>query len=305
MLVTSKQSPRSFNDCIDCKTGRVLQNKLRAYHDAVEQSIVDLVFADDIEMAVLTPPAKKRRAKRGLVACCYDETTDTYRPLSPLESCWYRLYVSRDPMTVTKSFLAKFRRRFHLPNQEFLNLVEDARTGNWFPPWSKEEAIDAFGRPSLPLELMILGSLRFLGRGWTFDDLSEATGISEETHRRFFHDFIKIGSTVLYHRHVTTPTTAAAAQHHMHEFSLAGCNGAVGSMDATHVILEKCANRLRNAHLCRIVSSSIVGWCSGNTGWCRADCRADWCRGSTGSSSRRSICWWIFDWSSYALLHNR
>ena len=42
----------------------------------------------------------------------------------------------------------------------------------------------------VPLELLVLGSLRYLGRGWTFDDLEEATGISEESHRVFFRRFI-------------------------------------------------------------------------------------------------------------------
>jgi len=27
----------------------------------------------------------------------------------------------------------------------------------------------------------------YLGRGWTFDDIEENTGISQETHRQFFH----------------------------------------------------------------------------------------------------------------------
>ena len=43
-----------------------------------------------------------------------------------------------------------------------------------------------------PLELLILESLRYLGRGYTFDDLEVCTAISEELHRVFFHQFIKI-----------------------------------------------------------------------------------------------------------------
>ena len=50
--------------------------------------------------------------------------------------------------------------------------MEDAREGNWFPRWM---AKDATGKISSPLELLILGSLRYLGRGFTFDDLEEAT----------------------------------------------------------------------------------------------------------------------------------
>jgi hypothetical protein len=41
-------------------------------------------------------------------------------------------------------------------------------------------------RPATPLPLLLLCVLRYIGRGWTFDDLSENTGISEEIVRVFF-----------------------------------------------------------------------------------------------------------------------
>lgn len=64
-----------------------------------------------------------------------------------------------------------------------------AREGEWFPHAEKKDAV---GRDGSPLELLILGALRYLGRGWSFDDLEEATGISQEVHRRFFHLFIEV-----------------------------------------------------------------------------------------------------------------
>jgi hypothetical protein len=61
------------------------------------------------------------------------------------------------------------------------------------------------GKKASPLELMILGSLRYLGRGWTFDDCEEATAVGEETHRRFFHQFTAIGATILFDKYVHAP----------------------------------------------------------------------------------------------------
>ena len=90
---------------------------------------------------------------------------------------------------------------------------------------------DATGKKSSPLELLILGSLRYLGRGWTFDDCEESTAISEEVHRKFFHQFILIGSTVLFDRYVLTPRTKEDD-----EFKLAGLPGACGSSDATCIV---------------------------------------------------------------------
>ena len=96
---------------------------------------------------------------------------------------------------------------------------------------------------------MILTALRYLGRGWTFDDLSESTGISEEVIRVFFHTFIEYGSTILYNQHVIAPQNTFEAKSHSYEFEVAGLPGAIGSMDATHIILEKVSFKRRQSHL--------------------------------------------------------
>ena len=60
---------------------------------------------------------------------------------------------------------------------------------------------DAVGRRASPIELLLLGALRYLGIGLTFDDLEEYTAISEETHRQFLHVFIEYGATFLYSKY--------------------------------------------------------------------------------------------------------
>jgi hypothetical protein len=187
---------------------------------------------------------KKKRRKKGCIMM-YDKELGGIQPMRPEELNWYCLYV-KAPL-VTNSFQKKFRRQFCLPYQQYLELVEDAIEGEWFPRWTSKTA--ASGMPYSPLELLILGALHYLGRGWTFDDCEESTAISQETHRVFFHAFIKIGSTVLFKKHVLTPTTAEELMQQAHEMNEAGCPGNAGSMDATHVTMEKCSFRLKNAHL--------------------------------------------------------
>ena len=65
-----------------------------------------------------------------------------------------------------------------------------------------------------PVELLLLGLLRYLGHGWTFDDIEEQTAISISVHHNFFHTFIVIEfrSTTLYSVHVITPVHLAEAQ---------------------------------------------------------------------------------------------
>ena len=88
-----------------------------------------------------------------------------------------------------------------------------------------------------------------MGKGWCFDDLEEATGISEEVHRVFSHQFILFGDLFLYSRFVNYPKNSEQVSTHMKDFKIAGINGGVGFMDACHVIMEKCSHRLKQNHL--------------------------------------------------------
>ena len=96
-----------------------------------------------------------------------------------------------------------------------------------------------------PIELLVLGSLRYLGRGWTFDNVEENTAIRKEVHRTFFHRFVKFGSTVLYDKYVLTPVFVNEAKTHMREFEEAGFPGCVGSSDATHITTDRCEYNLK------------------------------------------------------------
>ncbi len=132
-------------------------------------------------------------------------------------------------------FHRKFRQCFRLPYDKFLELVAQAREEIWFSRWCCWNATS-------PLELLLLGSL-------PFDDLEEATAISFEVHCNFFHQFICVGSSILYPTFVVVPQAAEEAQTHMVDFSKAGCHGCVGSSDATHIAVEKCSYRLQQNHL--------------------------------------------------------
>jgi hypothetical protein len=99
------------------------------------------------------------------------------------------------------------------------------------------------------VELLVLGSLRYLGRGWTFDDIEESTAIDKEVHRHFFQVFIRFGSTELYQKWVITPVDLPEANSNMHEYSQAGFPGCVGSCDCTHTVTKRCEYDLKNNHL--------------------------------------------------------
>ena len=89
------------------------------------------------------------------------------------------------PKLDSDRFHKVFRRRFRMPYNSFRELAAMAADSVIFDRW-KPGKYDALGQESTPLPLLILCALRYIGRGWTFDDLSENTGISEEVIRVFF-----------------------------------------------------------------------------------------------------------------------
>ena len=126
-----------------------------------------------------------------------------------------------------------------MPYKEFLLLLDRVRADELFHRWTRQDLLCA-RLLSSPVELLLLGALRYLGRGLTFDDLEEYTAISEETHRVFFHVFIEYGAKRLYPEFVVCPTTAEEYRTHRKEFDVGALTGAGFSTDATNVVMWRC-----------------------------------------------------------------
>jgi DDE superfamily endonuclease len=198
---------------------------------------------------------KKRKKIRSVHRSCkrispyYFDDSGEKVTLAPTETTWYLLYIKCcDSVTECPKFAKKFRRRFRMPHSEFKQLLFQLNYDGQFARW-KEGSTDAVGRPATPLGLLLLGALRYLGRGLTFDDLEEYTAVAEETHRQFFHVFIEWGSTVLFKQHVKCPTNAEEYSLHQNEFTVGGLPGAGWSADATNVLMWRCDHNLRQAHM--------------------------------------------------------
>ncbi|KAG7345430.1 DDE superfamily endonuclease [Nitzschia inconspicua] len=193
----------------------------------------------------VNPNVKKRRGAKGVVYYNGEQGQPVVVP--PTRSVWYGMYVEH-PQLDSPRFHKRFRRRFRMPYQAYKDHLEELKESPHFERW-KEGKTDCVGRPAAPLALLLLTALRYLSRGWTFDDLSEATAISEEVIRVFFHRYIEFGSTTLFQKYVLAPTTLEHAKQQGNEYTMAGLAGAVGSMDATHVLCHKVEHKLRQSHL--------------------------------------------------------
>jgi len=245
------QRPTSLLKCLDLN-GRISLSKYEQYKmrrvdeeemQFMSEALLDLTLLDNDDFGGGRPrPKRSRRMKAILLAAVDDSGNDI--PYVPTISPWYTHYV-RNPNLSCPKFDKKFRLRFRLPYANYLELLEMVKADDRFERW---KSCDATGRPSSPIELLVLGVLRVLGRGWTFDDLDEATAVGEETHRQFFHKFIEFGRAVLFERYVIQPTNAEMAAPHTAEYNKAGFHGAVGSTDATHVLSERIGNSIANHH---------------------------------------------------------
>jgi hypothetical protein len=113
--------------------------------------------------------------------------TCVYDPGAWRTSPWYVSYVLSDHCKDRHTKAGKqFRRRFRMPWDTYRELVQEIRDDKWFVDYGYERC-NALGREGVPLDLYVLGALRYMGRGWTFDDICESTRVSEESHRRFLH----------------------------------------------------------------------------------------------------------------------
>ena len=185
---------------------------------------------------------KYKRTSKAQSASVHRNSEGEIVPMTWKDSSWYTLYVNPENIErnlQNKLFREKFRRRFRMPYESYTDLAVQLKDSSMFQRWT---GMDACGTHASPVELLLLGSLRYLGRGWTFDDIEESTVISREVHRNFFHVFIDWGSTVLFDKYVIAPSNADEAKIHEKEMALAGFPGSVGSGDATHVGMEKCSS---------------------------------------------------------------
>ncbi|KAG7336915.1 DDE superfamily endonuclease [Nitzschia inconspicua] len=197
----------------------------------------------------------KHRKSKGVVM--FRDDNGELKVLPPTMSLWYNMYCQTGCQERMSDFHSKFRRRFRLPYDQYRELVEMCTADSMkedgtslFKRWRPGKKAALTGKPAAPLELLVLTTLRYLGRGWTFDDLEECTAISEEVIRVFFHQFIKFGSTTLYNKYVGPPLTVEdAIDLCIREYEAAGFPGCVGSMDASHVEHQRISFKHRQAHL--------------------------------------------------------
>jgi hypothetical protein len=123
-------SPSILASCVDGQldAAAFLQHKRDAIARELEETEAELLCGE----CQVDPPIPRKRTKRLILARRTENGEKEV--IRPTESMWYCLYVAF-PQIDCKRFHHKFRRRFRLPYQDFVDLVKQARDENWFPRW--------------------------------------------------------------------------------------------------------------------------------------------------------------------------
>jgi Plant transposon protein len=235
---SSNGKPPSLLRCVD-KDGKIDPDKYflsrRLLNDDIQQAPVVAIATREIQPRHRS--CKKKENDRVL-------DDGTIRPGSPLHSIWYVSYIGTANID-DNDFQKEFRLRFRVPYTCFQELCRLATSHKMFEKYSNK---DCTGSSPTPIELHILGVLRILGRDHKLDDIAECTCIARETHRQFFHLFMRFASTILYSKYVKMPTTKEELLPHMQMYACKGFHGAVGSMDATHISSKRMPYALWQLH---------------------------------------------------------
>ena len=149
------------------------------------------------------------------------------------ESCWYK-FLQRDLSDLNGRDGKLFRNRFTVPYDLYRQVLLLAE--NWFPQKEK----DICGRELSPIFLKLLGTLRMLGKGCSWDLLYELTGVSAEVHRKWTLAFIDKFSKEMYSIYVHGPRNSTELNSVTSLYAAVGFPGCVGSTDCVHIRWEMC-----------------------------------------------------------------
>ena len=121
-----------------------------------------------------------------------------------------------------------------MPHQLCIQLL--ALATEWFP----QKSIDAYGKEVTPVSLKLLGTLRILGKGCSWDLLYELSGVSAEVHRRWTLAFVSKFALEMYPVYVHGPRDNSEMETVTGLYAASGFPGCIGSTDCVHIRWERC-----------------------------------------------------------------
>lgn len=150
----------------------------------------------------------------------------------PKHSSWWLDYVDNELLGDNASLPTEsFRDMFRVPFEMYEEILGDMRADGF----RDSEDQSKRGKRPAPLELKLLGSLRYLAVACPFDGLRGPSGVSGKTQWRFHRTWIKWFRGKYYDAWVYPPTTDEDINASVDLYTKAGFPGCVSSMDGVHM----------------------------------------------------------------------
>jgi hypothetical protein len=156
--------------------------------------------------------ARERAAKKGQ----YGYSARTYE-----NSTWAATLADAHPNGPRNPFSTKgkkFRQDFRVPYVLFMFIVNLAKVQRW----ASKAAVDVSGRPSVPIELKILGVLYILGGDHGFKSVVDLGGFSTAVMNEFFLEFVSAFAIAMFPIWVVMPSTSAEIERVRLQFEALG-----------------------------------------------------------------------------------
>lgn len=217
--------------------------KLMSLHLQAEMAAIALLHAARMQ--------KRKQGKVEITPVVKKARTIYERPVYK-NSTWWTMLVKGECKIIGHPQSKLFRRRFAVPFSMFKNIVEEARSWVSMKGILNEKLgdfrMDCRGIEGVPLELKILGALRMMAKGCSFDAIAELSGMSISTMQPFFHFFLNKFCEVYREAWIKYPKTPEEAADNLEVYRRLGFPGAVGSVDCTHVLWERCPAQFQSTY---------------------------------------------------------
>ena len=132
-------------------------------HTAASEKYNELIVDARARTALQKKRKRIRKRRSSANPLYYRDDTRRLLTLTPTRTIWYIIYVENDDQMLPRQ-LKKFCRRFRPPYESFKELLKDLEIHTLFSKW-KDRNKNCATKLASPLPLLLLATLRYLGRG--------------------------------------------------------------------------------------------------------------------------------------------
>ena len=223
------------DDLSDCASEDDIISNLHLLYDMFQSSDSSSLFGSSDDESSRTSSSSSNHIRKDRV------TFTTFSNEDRVHSLFYQQYIAPAinnptcPLRDSSTRIGKkFRRRFTIPYDLFESIVSNMKSEGIF------SGKICTGNDGICPSLLVLGCLRILSTGCTFDCIEELTCIHEDTVRVFFLERFILWGQLTSQKEIHLPKTHHEFRHVLGQYEIVGLPGCLGSIDCVHLIWNNC-----------------------------------------------------------------